>query len=95
MVAPSISGLPTHASYWTPGVDGGESRSLEAFRLARFLDANRLTTLLENTLVHEFGAEFASDPPGQAALAGMTRRQNDGEFSGNFGVLGNDLHAAL
>jgi hypothetical protein len=46
-------------------------------------------------LTDEFGAEFEADPPSQLALAGMARRKNEGEFRRNFGIIGNDLDAAV
>ena len=46
-------------------------------------------------LTDEFSAEFAADPPSQPALARQARRENEGEFRGNFGILGDDLDAAI
>lgn len=46
-------------------------------------------------LVDELSAEFATDPPCQPTLARVACRQDDGEFSGNLGIVGDDLHAAL
>src|ERR1700744_5383395 len=54
-----------------------------------------LRTFPDQALIDEFGDEPAADPPGQPALAGMARREDDGKFRWNFGVLGDDLYAAL
>ena len=40
-------------------------------------------------LIHELGAEFAADPPGQAALPRVSRRQNNGEFGRDFRIFRN------
>src|ERR1700704_5581350 len=45
-------------------------------------------------LVDELGAEFATDPPGQPALAWAAFRQYDGEHRGNFQIFGDHLDAA-
>ena len=109
MMAPSIPGAPTHAFYrtagsWTAAGGGLVSRIRSSHHFAAPSVVNfgfeRTPGIYDSSvdfgsLVDEFGTEFAADPPGEAALTGMARRQDDGEFSGNFGVLGNDLHAAL
>ena len=45
-------------------------------------------------LIDKFGAEFATDPPCQTALARMVRREDEGELRRDFQVLGDHLHAA-
>jgi hypothetical protein len=46
-------------------------------------------------LTDEFSAQFEADPPSELALAGMPRREDEGEFRGNFGIVGNHLDAAV
>ena len=45
-------------------------------------------------LVDKFGAEFATDPPRQTALARMVRREDEGELRRDFQIFGNHLDAA-
>ena len=44
-------------------------------------------------LIDKLRAEFATDPPCQPALAWAALGQYDGEFRGNFEILGDDLDA--
>jgi hypothetical protein len=46
-------------------------------------------------LIDELGAQFATDPPGQLALARVAGRKDDGEFGGNVEIFGDDLDAAV
>jgi hypothetical protein len=48
-----------------------------------------------SALIDELSAELVTDPPSELALARPARRENDGEFMGNFGVFGDDLDAAI
>src|SRR6185312_10167971 len=43
----------------------------------------------------ELGPEFAADPPRQAALAGVTGREDQGEFGRRVEMLGDDFHTAV
>src|SRR6266481_7639905 len=45
-------------------------------------------------LVDKFGAEFATDPPCQTALARMVGREDEGELRRDFQILGDHLHTA-
>ena len=46
-------------------------------------------------LVDELGAEFVTNPPCQAALAGATFRQEDGELGRDIEMLSDHLHTAV
>ena len=43
-------------------------------------------------LINELCTDFVADPPCEAALARPAFRHEDGEFTGNVEMLGNDLH---
>src|SRR6185503_12606790 len=46
-------------------------------------------------LVEELRAELAADSPGQPALARPALREDHRKFGRNFGIFGDDLHAAI
>jgi NDP-sugar pyrophosphorylase family protein len=45
--------------------------------------------------IEELRAEFAADPPGEPALTRPALRENHRKFGRNFGIFGDDLHAAI
>src|SRR2546422_8993961 len=46
-------------------------------------------------LVEELRAELAADSPGQPALTRPALREDHRKFGRNFGIFGDDLHAAI
>src|SRR5262249_10184421 len=48
-----------------------------------------------SALGDELGPELAADPPDQAALARVARREDQGELGRGVEVLGNDLHTTV
>src|SRR5689334_16744161 len=71
------------------------SFAADALVLAHVLIDEPDSTSPGRALVDEFGAEFAPDPPCQAALPGVTRREDDGELRRNLEIFGNHLDAAV
>jgi hypothetical protein len=59
------------------GEFGGCLSALLAEKPSTPLSSNRRFGLID-----EFSTEFVADPPCQPALAGVARRQDDGEFRG-------------
>jgi hypothetical protein len=46
-------------------------------------------------VIDEFGAEFATDPPCQPAMAPVACPEYEGELSGNVEIFGDDPYPAL
>src|ERR1700686_687629 len=67
------------------------AQSSPSDRSARAFQSKKPTVMLTD----EFSAQFEADPPPEPALAGMTGREDEGEFRGDFRIIGNDLDAAV